>query len=84
MNYLNTWIQVAYIFQKQPLMEIGHYGASGQNALLYAMVEKNQDLEFVTLLRHQEGERIAQGHQAKSKYVTQRAALVSILISDIL
>ena len=65
-------------------MVIGLHGASGQNALLRAKVEENQDLEYVTLLRHQEGERIAQGHQAKLKYVTQRNALVSILIIDIL
>ena len=61
-------------------MEIGLHGVSGQNAPLLALVEKNQDFEFVTLLRHQEGERIAQDHQAKSKYATQRNAPVSIFI----
>ena len=65
-------------------MEIGRYGVSGQNALLLAKVEENQDIEFVTHLRHQEGERIAQGHQLKPEYVTQRNAPVSIFIRDIL
>ena len=67
----------------QPLMEIGLYGVSGQNALLLALAEENQDLEFVILLRHQEGERIVRGHQVKSEFVTQRNAPVRIFISNI-
>ena len=61
-------------------MEIGLHGVSGQNALQLAKAEENQDLESVILLHHQEGERIVRGQQAKSEYVIQRNAPVSICI----